>query len=88
MTPVIFEIVAVGAIAITLEFLIPSETTFFLNVSQSRVSDLSTFKYSFPLFSANISIESFGKIPLLHKDPSNVSYLPLSVARSEDALIA
>ena len=65
-----FEMVAVGAIAITLEFLIPSDITFFLRVSQSSVSDLSTFRYSDPLFSANISIESFGSIPLLHRDPS------------------
>ena len=69
---VIFEIVAVGAIAITFEFLIPSAITFFLKLSQSRVSDLSTFKYSLPLFSASISIESFGSTPLLHKEPSYV----------------
>ena len=80
-----FEIVAVGAIAITFEFLMPSEITFFLNVSQSSVSDLSTFRYSFPLFSARISIESFGNIPLLHKEPSKVSYFPLSFASSVDA---
>ena len=82
------EIVAVGAIAITFEFLMPSDMTFFLNVSQSSVSVLSTFRYSLPLFSASISIESFGNIPLLHKEPSKVSYLPLSLARSEEALIA
>ena len=80
-----FEIVAVGAIAITLEFLIPSLITFFLSVSQSKVSDLSTFKYSLPLFSSRISRESFGRIPLLHKEPSNDSYAPLSLASSVDA---
>ena len=82
------EIVAVGAIAITFEFLMPSVITLCLNVSQSNVSDLSTLRYSLPLFSASISIESFGSIPLLHKEPSNVSYFPLSFARSEEAPIA
>ena len=57
-----FEMVAVGAIAITFEFLIPSFLTFFLSVSQSNVSDLSTFKYSLPLFSSRIFNESFGSI--------------------------
>ena len=42
------EIVAVGAIAITLEFLMPSFFTFARNFSQSSVSDLSTLINSLP----------------------------------------
>ena len=82
------NIVAVGAIAITFEFLIPSFITFFLSFSQSNVSDRSTLRYSSPLFSSKISIESFGRIPLLHKEPSNDSYEPRSLASSVDASIA
>ena len=70
---VMLDIVAVGAIAMTFEFLIPSCLTFFLNLSHSNVSDLSTFMYSLPLCSSKTSIESFGSIPLLHRDPSNDS---------------
>ena len=82
------DIVAVGAIAMTFEFLIPSLITFFRSVSQSSVSDLSTLRYSLPLFSESMSIESLGNIPLLQREPSNDSYAPLSFASSVDAYIA
>jgi len=66
--PEIFAIVAVGAIAITFEFLIPCCFTCNLIGLQSRLSSLNKGIFTH-LSSSSISIVSTGNIPLSHLEP-------------------
>ena len=86
-TPQIFEIVAVGAIAIVLELRMPYFLTCSRNVFQSKVVVVFCSRY-LPRASCNNLIESIGNMPLLHNEPSNDSYLPRSLANSIEASIA
>ena len=63
------EIVAVGAIAITFELRMPVDLTRSRKRSQSSAMPQSIA--SSPRASANSSIESIGKMPRLHSEPSN-----------------
>jgi hypothetical protein len=68
-TPEMFEMVAVGATAMTLEFLIPCSATAFLTGSQSRVA-VRSISTGTPRSSSRRSIVSMGRSPRLHFDPS------------------
>src|ERR1700682_6124302 len=81
-----FEIVAVGATAITFEFRMPVALTRLRRLSQSSVDERSIATP--PLASARISIESIGRMPWLQSEPLNDGYRPRSAARSTDAEIA
>src|SRR3954454_17152241 len=86
LTPQMLEIVAVGAIAITFEFRMPSRRTFVRRASQSsRVLSSTVTSPLRALF--NSSSESIGSTPLLHSEPSYDEYRPRSAARSLDASI-
>src|SRR3984885_485130 len=85
-TPQMLEIVAVGAMANTFEFRMPVFLTFFRKRSQSRVDERSRSRP--PRASARSWIESIGRIPFDHNDPSKLGYCPRSEARSLDASIA
>src|SRR4051812_5169634 len=71
LTPQMLEIVAVGAIAITLEFRMPSRSTLARNASQSSV--VVSSRITSPLRAdRSSSCESIGSTPWLHNEPSYV----------------
>ncbi len=72
-TPQMLEIVAVGAMAITLELRIPLVRTRSRRVSQSSRVVRSTSKFSPPRAWATSSRESIGRMPRLHSEPSKDS---------------
>src|SRR5690606_18390344 len=87
-TPQMLEMVAVGAIASTLELRIPTVRTRSRSASQSSVDEVSMSSSSSPRASASRRNESNGRIPRLHSDPSNDGYAPRSPASSTEAEIA
>ena len=72
-TPVMLAMVAVGAIAITLEFRMPFICTLLRKALQSSLLDISTSKKPSPRSACNIFIESIGKMPRLHKEPEKLA---------------
>ncbi len=91
VTPQMFEMVAVGAIANVFELRIPTVFTRSRNPFQSSPSRAlaaeSTFT-SLLRFSRRIAIESTGITPLLHSEPWKLAYAPRSRASSHEASMA
>src|SRR4051812_35523624 len=69
LTPQMLEIVAVGAIAITLELRMPSRSTFCRSASQSSCLLWSTIRSPSRAVRSSSS-ESIGRTPWLHSEPS------------------
>lgn len=70
LTPVMFAMVAVGAMAMTFEFRMPC-LTFSRIACQSIVDSRSTSSSPSPRLRARSSIESIGRMPRDHSEPSN-----------------
>ena len=68
LTPLILEIVAVGAIAIVLELRMPCSFTAARTVSQSRVELRSTSRWP-PRSASTSAAVSMGRMPRLHLEP-------------------
>src|SRR3990167_345089 len=82
--PEMVAMVAVGAIAMVLEFLIPYFFTCPLTTSQSRHCFRLT-STCIPLSSSRSFNVSRGNIPPSHLEPLYDSYIPFSFASSEEA---